>query len=146
MVRRARREDASVIAELLGELGYPAPDEAVQCRLDALGPDDLVLLADEGAGMVVLHRIPRLAEGSGFVRITALVVRRERRGRGVARALLESADEAARHWGCGLIEVSSGRRNERAAAHRLYRAAGFTDTSPRSVRYWKSISAAGETK
>ncbi len=108
-------------------------------RLAGLGPDDLVLIADDGAGLVSFHRIPRLAEGDAFVRITALVVHRERRGRGVAQALLAAAEEAAWEWGCDLIEVSSGRRAERASAHRLYRAAGFTDTAERSVRYWKRV-------
>ena len=139
MVRRARGEDAGVIADLLRELGYPAADDEVKRRLAGLGSDDLVLVAEDGAGMVALHRIPRVAEGGAFVRITALVVRRERRGRGVARALLDATEDAARNWGCSLIEVSSGRRGERGPAHRFYRAAGFTDTSPRSVRYWKPL-------
>jgi GNAT superfamily N-acetyltransferase len=128
-----------VISNLLAELGYPVSGEEVARRLDALGPDDLVLLADAGAGLVVLHRIPRFAEGDPFVRITALVVRGQERGSGVGRALLDAAEEAARQWGCSLIEVSSGRRPERERAHRFYRAAGFTDASSRSVRYWKRL-------
>lgn len=108
-------------------------------RLGALGTDDLVLLADEDAGMIALHRTPLLAEDGALVRITALVVRSDRRGRGVAQGLLDAAEEAARQWGCSLMEVSSGRRPERLAAHRLYRGAGFTDTSLRSVRYWKNL-------
>src|SRR3954452_24472691 len=139
MVRRARQDDAAVLADLVGELGYGAADDDMERRLAALGPDALVLLAHDGAGMVALHRVPRVAEGGAFVRITALVVRREARGRGVARALLNASESAARHWGCDLIEVSSGRRPERAFAHRFYRAAGFTDASPKSVRYWKPL-------
>jgi GNAT superfamily N-acetyltransferase len=137
MVRRARPADAGVVAELLGELGYPTADEEVRRRLAALGPNDLVLLAFDGAGMVALHRVPLLAEGGAFLRITALVVRREARGRGVGRALLAASEDAARRLGCSLIEVSSGRRPERDPAHRFYNAAGFTDTASRSVRYWK---------
>lgn len=138
-IRRARADDASTIAALLGELGYPTAVDEVQRRLGALGADDLVLLAQEGEGMVSLHRVRWLAEGGAFVRITALVVTQRARGRGVARALLAATEEAARQWDCGVIEVSSARREERAAAHRLYIAAGFTDTSPRSVRYWKPV-------
>ncbi len=61
------------------------------------------------------------------------------RGRGVARALLAAAEDTARGWGCDAIEVSSGRREERTAAHALYRDAGFTDTAERSARYWKPL-------
>jgi GNAT superfamily N-acetyltransferase len=139
VVRDARPEDAGVIAELLAELGYPTAPEDVDRRLRALGPDDLVLLADCTAGLIALHRVPLLAEGGALVRITALVVRSEMRGRGVARQLLEACEQAARQWGCGLIEVSCGRRAERGAAHELYRGAGFTDTAARSVRYWKTL-------
>jgi GNAT superfamily N-acetyltransferase len=139
MVRRAGVDDAAVVAELLGELGYPASAQAVKRRLEELGSDDLVLLAEDGAGLIALHRIPRLAEGSPFVRITALVVRGDGRGSGVGRSLMRAAEEAARGWGCALIEVSSGRRAERDPAHGFYRAAGFVDTSERSVRYWKHI-------
>ena len=139
MVRRARAEDAGVVAELLGELGYPAACDEVERRLRALGSNDLVLLADDGAGMAALHRVPLVAEGGGLVRITVLVVRREERRRGIARALLAASEEAARRWRCSLIEVSSGRRPERDPAHRFYRAAGFTDTAARSVRYWKRL-------
>lgn len=142
MVRPARRQDAPVIASLLAELGYPASDGQVDSRLSALGPDDLVLLTDDGLGMIALHRVPRLAEGGAFARITALVVHRDGRRRGVARALLHEAEDAACRWGCSFIEVSSGRRPERAPAHRLYAAAGFADTSPGSVRYWKPLGPA----
>jgi GNAT superfamily N-acetyltransferase len=138
-IRPARREDAPLVADLLAELGYAASAEAVESRLATLGADDLVLLGDDGAGMIALHRVPRLAEGGALARVTALVVHGDARGRGIGRALLGAAEDAARRWGCGLVEVSCGRRPERAAAHRLYAAAGFADTSTRSVRYWKSV-------
>ena len=44
-------------------------------------------------------------------------------------------------WGCDLLEVSSGRRPERDAAHAAYRAAGFADAADRSVRYRKELAA-----
>ncbi|MGO9882116.1 MAG: N-acetyltransferase family protein [Solirubrobacteraceae bacterium] len=138
-VRRARHEDAAVIAELLSELGYPVSEAELAERLAALSVDDVVLVADDGAGMLAQHRIARLAEGDPLTRITALVVRRSSRGSGVARALLQAAEDAARDWGCTLIEVSSGRRPERVAAHGFYLAAGFADMAPRSTRYWKPL-------
>jgi GNAT superfamily N-acetyltransferase len=94
MVRSALPEDAGVIAELLAQLGYPTAPEDVDRRLRALGPDDVVLLADDTAGLIALHRVPLLAEGGALVRITALVVRSEMRGRGVARQLLEACEQA----------------------------------------------------
>src|SRR3954466_14729459 len=95
-VRQAHSGDAEVIARLLGELGYSTPPDQVRARLHGLNDADRVLLAGDGAGLVALHRIPRLAEGGRFARITALVVSEERRGQGVARRLLEEAERAAR--------------------------------------------------
>jgi GNAT superfamily N-acetyltransferase len=138
VVRRARPDDAAVVARLLDELGYPSAREEVRRRLESPGPDDLVLLADD-LGLAALHRIPLLAEGQPLLRITAFVVRQEARGRGVGQTLMNAVEDTARRWGCRLIEVSSGRRAEREPAHRFYRAAGFSDTSSRSVRYWKRL-------
>jgi|SRR5947209_7960529 len=147
MVRSAEPGDAAAIARLLDQLGYPASDDEVRARLGSLGADDLVLLADDDAGLAALHRVPLIAEGGALMRITALVVCADKRGRGVARALLDASEDTARRWECSLIEVSSGRRPERESAHSFYRAAGFTDTSQRSVRYWKPVvNATASTK
>jgi uracil-DNA glycosylase len=48
--------------------------------------------------------------------------------------LLGAAERVARDWGCDLLEVSSGRRPERADAHRFHLGAGFADTDEQSVR------------
>jgi GNAT superfamily N-acetyltransferase len=138
-IRSADHFDAPAIARLLGELGYPAEQAIVAERLAALGGDDRVLLASDDAGLVALHRVPRLAEGGAFVRVTALVVTRAERGRGVASRLLAAAEDVARAWGCDLVEISSGRRPERDAAHALYAAAGYKETAGFSARYWKRI-------
>jgi GNAT superfamily N-acetyltransferase len=136
-IREARPGDASAAAALLAELGYPAEARAVEERLRALTDADAVLLAD--GGLIALHRIPRIAEGGAFARITALVVAPAARGRGLATALLAAAEDVARGWGCDLLEVSSGRRLERDPAHAFYAATGFADTRDRSTRYWKRV-------
>jgi len=97
-VREARQEDADAIAELLGELGYPADAATVRDRLARMGSADAVLLAD--GGLVALHRIPLLAEGGGLARITAPVVAERQRRTGLDEALLAAAEDLARRWGC----------------------------------------------
>lgn len=136
-IRPAQPEDVSAIARLLNDLGYPSSPREVGKRLAGLNGCDRVLVTD--GGLIALHRIPRVAEGGALMRITALVVAPDRRGQGVGRALLQTAEEIARRWGCDLIEVSSGRRAERDAAHAFYGAMGFEDSAARSVRYWKRL-------
>jgi GNAT superfamily N-acetyltransferase len=136
VIRAATPDDAPVVAALLAELGYPSEVTAVRERLAAT---DLVLLSEPDAGLVALQRIPRLAEGGWFVRITALVVAEPSRGRGVGGALLAAAEAQAREWGAAMVEVTSGRRRERDAAHRLYLTAGYGDVADVSVHYRKAI-------
>jgi GNAT superfamily N-acetyltransferase len=136
-IRPALPEDATMIAELLAALGYPSPPEEVRRRLITLDDSDCVLLTE--GGLIALHRIPRLAEGDPLARITALVVAPEHRAKGVGRELLRAAEDLARRWGCNVLEVSSGRRPERDAAHSFYRAEGFEDGGAHSVRYWKRV-------
>lgn len=139
-VREATAADAEAISELLGELGYPASPTAVRERLDSATAEDRVLVTGDGrSGLVALHRIPRLAEGDAFARITALVVSSTARRTGVATELIAAAEGVARAWGCSVTEVSSGRRCERDAAHALYRSLGYSDTAERSVRYSKTL-------
>jgi len=104
-IRQARSFGAPQIAELLTELGYPTSPAEVKERLGRHDGSDCVLIT--AGGLIALHRVPRLAEGSPFARITALVVAADRRGQGIGRALLSAAEDVARDWDCQLIEVSS---------------------------------------
>ena len=136
-IRPATPDDAGVVADLLTALGYPATAAQARERLSALDASDCVLVTE--GGLIALHRVPRVAEGSPLGRITALAVAPERRGKGVGRALLSAAEDVARSWGCAVLEVSSGRRPEREAAHAFYRATGFDDAAALSVHYWKRL-------
>jgi GNAT superfamily N-acetyltransferase len=136
-IRPAEPRDASAVACLLSQLGYPAQPAQAEARLRSLSDADRVLLAE--GGLIALHRLPMLAEGGAFARITVLIVAPAQRNSGVGRALLAAAEKTARQWGCSFLEVSSGRRPERAAAHAFYQAAGFTDANARSARYRKRL-------
>jgi GNAT superfamily N-acetyltransferase len=106
--------------------------------------DDVVAVVvqqpDQVVGVVSAHVIPLFAEPEpGFVRITALSVAPQARGMGVGRRLVEFVEYVAEERGISLLEVSSGRRPERQAAHRFYAALGFHDSASSSARYWKTL-------
>jgi GNAT superfamily N-acetyltransferase len=65
-------------------------------------------------------------------RLTALVVREDARGRGVAPALGAAGEAAAREAGCDHLHVTTA--NHRADAHAAYRALGFEDTGRRYAK------------
>lgn len=71
-------------------------------------------------------------------RLTSLVVEANARHRGIGRRLVESAEAWAMEQSCMSIQVSSGRRPERSAAHLLYPALlGYADAHSHHVLYSK---------
>ncbi len=144
-VRDADPSDAKDISRLVQQLGYDVYSEELRDRLaiqQGAGGSDIVVAVHEGAIVGVIacsHAIPRLAEGGCFVRITVLAVAENHRGQGVGRLLVEEIERRAKAVGASLIEVSSGRRPEREAAHSFYPALGFVDLSDSSVVYRKQL-------
>ena len=133
-VRRAARHDLPGLAALLGQLGYPAAPEQLERRLDRL--DGELFVADDGGpvGLAALQVMHVLQRDEPVARLTALVVREDARGRGVARALVAAVEAAAREAGCVQLHVTTA--NHRDDAHATYRALGFEDTGR---RYAKSL-------
>lgn len=140
-VRDVEPGDAEAVAALLGELGYPVGATELVGRLDAVARDPtsrLFVAVDAGlvVGLAGLHLtvVPHRAAPVG--RCTVLVVRADRRGRGIGRALLRHVEQRARAAGCARIEVTSNRR--RTDAHAFYAAAGY---DPSSLRFVKDLEA-----
>jgi ribosomal protein S18 acetylase RimI-like enzyme len=136
LIRPVRMTDATAIAALLGELGYPAEADDVVARLErVLGRDSGILVYDlerEAVGLVTYQLIHLLYRSLPQCRITALVVREDRRRRGIARALLRAVESLARERGCFRLEVTT--RPDRDDALGLYIASGFCERPRRLVK------------
>jgi GNAT superfamily N-acetyltransferase len=140
-VRDAGPDDAPAVAELLGELGYPISPREAAARLGRQG--ERVLLAElDGRvqGLVALSVGSLIQHARPLARVTALVVRESARGRGAGRRLMARAEELARAAGCAGVELTSGLRAEREAAHRFYEALGYVRTSH---RFWRPLDGQG---
>jgi ribosomal protein S18 acetylase RimI-like enzyme len=131
-VRRAARHDLPELAALLGQLGYPAAPDELERRLERLDGDVFVAADDEPVGFAALQVMHVLQRDAPAGRLTALVVREDARGRGVARALVAAVEAAAREAGCDHLHVTTA--NHRADAHAAYRALGFEDTGRRFAK------------
>jgi GNAT superfamily N-acetyltransferase len=138
-VRGARAGDAPGLAPLLAELGYPDDVERVAARADAFDghAGSFLLVAEDGkelTGLASATVIPLLHEDGSWCRLSALVVASGHRRRGIARALLAEAERRAAEAGCRYLEVTTGERAGREAAHALYESLGLEQVSRRYLK------------
>ncbi len=129
-IRRARRGDAERIAQLSGELGYPATAAEVATRLRQLTPASkhAVFVAESSdpiMGLIGwLHvSVSHLLEIDMRAEVNGLIVAEGRRSAGAGAQLLEAAEEWARRRGCGGMNVRSNVIRERA--HKFYERNGY---------------------
>jgi GNAT superfamily N-acetyltransferase len=135
-IRDARRDDSAAIADLLGQLGYPADAEAVSARIRRLldAGDRLVVADVDGhvVGLASLHVSPSLEYDEPAGKLAALVVDEAHRGAGIGRLLVEEMEAEARGRGCGVFFVTTAER--RADAHAFYERLGLEYTGRRYAR------------
>jgi GNAT superfamily N-acetyltransferase len=136
-IRNARTYDATAIAGLCGELGYPATREQIVKRLaaiDAASACSGVLVAEDREGRVVgwLHvGLAAHLTDDASAEILGLVVHESARGAGVGAELLLAAQTWANAHGAAQLRVRS--RVERERAHRFYERAGYVRIKTQAV-------------
>lgn len=64
-----------------------------------------------------------------YMRILAFVINSKFRSRGYGKKLLTDSEELARSLNCKVITLNSGNRNDRLAAHNLYKNSGYANTT-----------------
>jgi GNAT superfamily N-acetyltransferase len=131
-IRAAAIGDASDVARLLEQLGYPCTrDEAAERIATVLGdPRQQLLLAEvdgHACGLAALDIRYSLTRGADQARITALIVDREHARRGIGRALLREVEAISRRARVTRLEVTSNMRREEA--HVFYRDCGYAEGS-----------------
>ncbi len=127
-VRPMRAGDAAIVAELSGELGYPATTAAILNRfqLIAAREDAEVYVAEASDGGVVgwVHVYGTyLLESDPHAEIGGLVVAEKARGQGVGAELMSAAEAWAKDHGYGSVRVRS--RIVRVEAHGFYERLGY---------------------
>jgi GNAT superfamily N-acetyltransferase len=129
-IRKARRGDAERLAQLSGELGYPATAAQIAARLRQLTPvsKHAVFVAEApevGAGVVgwVHVSVSHLLESDVRAEVNGLIVADGQRSAGAGAKLLEAAEAWARRRGCRGMNVRSNVIRERA--HKFYERQGY---------------------
>lgn len=136
VVRRATLGDAPPIAELSGQLGYPATPEEVLRRFRPLegDPRHVVYVAELPSGQVIgwvhVHEV-HLIENDMRAEVSGLVVAEGFRGGGAGKLLMQHAEEWARARGCGSVLLRSN--VIRTGAHAFYEKLGYENIKNQKV-------------
>jgi N-acetylglutamate synthase-like GNAT family acetyltransferase len=136
-LRAARAEDASRVAALLGQLGYPTSPEAAGGRLRALAAsaDDEVWVAERDGivvGLVAIHISGALEYDGDVAKVSAIVIDEAVRRKGIGNELMAVAEREARRRDCVLMFLTTAERRE--DAHAFYRSIGFEETGRRFAK------------
>jgi ribosomal protein S18 acetylase RimI-like enzyme len=132
-VRPARLADAEAVGQLLhdfnGEYGDPTPGPAklaARVRQLLVQGEITVLLGGAGPdGLAVLRFRPAIWTEALECYLAELYVVPGRRGRGLGRALLQTAIECARARGADHMDLGTGEND--VAARALYESLGFSN-------------------
>jgi GNAT superfamily N-acetyltransferase len=129
-IRVARAADAPRLAELSGELGYPAMPGELEERLRAIDgkADHVVFVAEALPGGEPLagwlHAcLQRALESDPAVEIKGLVIDARWRGQGAGRLLMERAEQWAGEKRCPTVVLRSNVIRE--GAHVFYERLGY---------------------
>jgi GNAT superfamily N-acetyltransferase len=132
-IRDAERRDATALAGLLGQLGYPAEPAAITSRLERLRivGDQLMVavLEDVVVGLAHLHVSPTIEHERPAAKLSALVVDEAHRGEGIGRALVDAALAEAKARSCAVFFLTTSDR--RGDAHAFYERLGLEQTGRR---------------
>ena len=127
-IRSGRLTDAAKLADLSGQLGYPASVAEMKRRLKSIRPRDqhATFVADDPEhgviGWIHVSAIP-LLEVDLRAEVNGLVVADGHRGRGAGWLLLEAAERWALRHRCTSMSVRSNAIRERA--HQFYERYGY---------------------
>jgi GNAT superfamily N-acetyltransferase len=135
-IRDAKPKDAEELVALIGLLDHQVDVKGVRKRISQLAKDKLAPLVatldKKVVGLIGIHRMLTIHRDQPVGRITILVVAEKTRKQGIARMLVEAAEQQLKRLGCGIVEVTSNDRL--AAAHAFYRHMGYERTSMRFAK------------
>ncbi len=143
-IREAEARDAEAVTRLLEGLGHPVDIGLVHQRILGFRDSDrdtVLVAVDDGepVGVLAMTVGPRFAGEGSWARIIALAVDPGSQRAGVGRQLVDEAERRATRAGSVVVQVSSGKRSERQAAHRFYPSLGYHDADEHHVAYQKDL-------
>jgi GNAT superfamily N-acetyltransferase/gamma-glutamylcyclotransferase (GGCT)/AIG2-like uncharacterized protein YtfP len=135
-VRDAAAADASAVAALVTQLGYPAAADAMATRLRRMASlsHHRVVVAEGSGGIIGVAAacVDHGIELETYGRITALAVDEKWRGRGVGTLLVQYVERWCRERGADRVTLTSG--HHRPESHKFYQSLGYDATGLRFIK------------
>lgn len=136
-IRPAGMADASALASLMEQLGYPTGALEMEARLTGILPhsDYHTLVAELDShivGMIGVHLGHYYEKNGVYGQIVALVVEQEHQGQHIGSSLVVEGERWLKTRGVQTVIVNSG--TYRQAAHRFYEHLGYQATGVRFVK------------
>jgi predicted N-acetyltransferase YhbS len=128
-LRVAVPEDAPRISELLDQLGWSVPPDAVVTELSASPATQVVVAEYDGdvIGLIAVTTRRQFQRAGNLITIDTLIVDAQNRSRGIGEELVGVAFEAAKQSNAQAIEIVSNLW--RVEARRFYERLGFEVTA-----------------
>jgi len=133
-IRKGKKSDATSLAVLSGELGYPTNSEEMSDRLRRLlsDPRHAIYVAEIDAIVGWIHvSVLESLESGFFAEILGMVVTEPQRGKGIGKRLVEEAEGWAGKKGCARLRVRSN--IIRAETHAFYGKLGYATKKTQKV-------------
>lgn len=135
-IRLASVEDASGLAALSDQLGYPSSESQVRAfLLDPAHIDNhAIFVAESEAGSITgwVHVFrTRRVFSEAFAELGGLIVDEHHRGEGIGAKLLEAAEGWARKTSCQVLRVRTNVVRDRA--HAFYQGLGYSVVKSQKV-------------
>jgi len=142
-IRSAVPDDATAIAMLLAQLGYPATPSEAAAQLAHLQefPHATALVAEiqgQVVGLVTGHLFPSIHDAALVAWLTTLVIDEQHLQKGIGRHLSATIESWASSHGAARVSVTSGKHRD--GAHSFYERIGYERTGLRLTKILTSIS------
>jgi len=140
-IRDFKLGDIEYLTVLTNELGYPSTVEEMTQRMEFILQLDtywtyVAVLDERVVGYIGFHKNYFWEREGFYIKIQALVVKKEYRRFGIGRKLILSVEEFSRQLQAKTIVLTSGNREERQSAHQFYPQMGF---EAKSIGYTKQL-------
>lgn len=138
-IQKYKSSDIVPFTELMTDLGYPSSLKEMKVRMERIEANlnyftFVAILNETVVGMIGITFHHTYTNNNVKTQITSLVTKKNYRGQGIAKKLVNYVEEWSNSQGSDFIYLLSGISEKRTDAHELYKHLGYEITGYRFVK------------